>query len=166
MRGNHRTDGDSTAANIFGGALKRHRQSLAWSQEDLAEASGIAARTISDLERGVAQQPRSATVRMLAEALGLSGADLAAFKAAARAGREASLAGELTAATPAAAVRPTPKMLPGAIESFTGRQAELDRLVAAASSSPGSGGVVRVFAVVIGIYAVEEMGGIGRRPGP
>ena len=81
--------GDPTAASIFGGELRRHRQRLAWSQEELAEASGVAARTISDLERGVAQQPRSATVRMLAEALGLSGGDLAGFKAAARASREA-----------------------------------------------------------------------------
>ena len=119
--------GDSTAANIFGGALKRHRQSLAWSQEDLAEASGVAARTISDLERGVAQQPRSATVRMLAEALGLSGAALAAFKAAARASREA----------------------------------ELDRPADAASSSRGSGCGVGTYAVVVGIFAVEEMCGIG-----
>ena len=66
MRGNQPMDGDSTAASVFGGALRRHRQRLAWSQEDLADASGVAARTISDLERGVAQQPRSATVRMLA----------------------------------------------------------------------------------------------------
>jgi tetratricopeptide (TPR) repeat protein/transcriptional regulator with XRE-family HTH domain len=148
-------DGDATAANIFGGALRRHRQRRAWSQEDLADVSGVAVRTISDLERGVAQQPRSATVRMLAGALGLSGADLAAFKAAARAGREASLAGDLAAAWPAVAVRPVPRMLPRDIESFTGRQAELDRLVAAAASSGGSGGVVRVF-------AVEGMGGVGK----
>jgi tetratricopeptide (TPR) repeat protein/transcriptional regulator with XRE-family HTH domain len=125
------------------------------SQEDLAGVSGVAARTISDLERGVAQQPRSATVRMLAEALGLSGADLAAFRAAARAGRDAGLAGDLAAAIPAPAARPAPRMLPRDIESFTGRQAELDRLVTAASSSGGSGGVVRVF-------AVEGMGGIGK----
>jgi tetratricopeptide (TPR) repeat protein/transcriptional regulator with XRE-family HTH domain len=150
-------DGDSTAASSFGGALKRHRQRLAWSQEDLAEASTVAARTISDLERGVAQQPRSATVRMLAEALGLSGADLAAFKAAARASREAGLRGDPTPAraAAAAAARTVPRMLPRDIESFTGRQAELDRLVAAASGSGGSGGVVRVF-------AVEGMGGIGK----
>jgi transcriptional regulator with XRE-family HTH domain len=105
MGSNHRMDGDSTAANNFGGALKRHRQRLAWSQEDLADASGVAARTISDLERGVAQQPRSSTVRMLAEALSLSGADLAAFKAAARGSREAGLAGGQAAAEPAAVVR-------------------------------------------------------------
>jgi transcriptional regulator with XRE-family HTH domain len=161
MRGNHRVDGDSTAANIFGGALKRHRQRRAWSQEDLAEVSRVAARTISDLERGVARQPRSATVRMLAEALGLSGAELAAFKAAARAGREASLAGDQTPAMPPAADAPAQGMLPRDIESFTGRQAELDRLMAAGPSSQGSGGGVGMYAVVVGIYAVEEMGGIG-----
>jgi transcriptional regulator with XRE-family HTH domain len=121
MRGNHRIDGDSTAADTFGAALRRHRQRLAWSQEDLADVSGVAARTISDLERGVAQQPRSATVRMLAEALVLSGADLAAFKAAARAGRRAGLA-------------------------------------AAGSSSRRSGGGVALYAVVVGIYAVEGSG--------
>lgn len=155
--------GDPTAASIFGGELRRHRQRLAWSQEELAEASGVAARTISDLERGVAQQPRSATVRMLAEALGLSGGDLAGFKAAARASREPGRAGDATTAAPtggpAAGARPAPRMLPRDIESFTGRQAELDRLAAAAvSSGPGSrgsGGVVRVF-------AVEGMGGIGK----
>jgi transcriptional regulator with XRE-family HTH domain len=164
MTGNHRVDGDSTATNIFGGALKRHRQRLAWSQEDLAEASRVAARTISDLERGVAQQPRSATIRMLAEALGLSGADLAAFRVAARAGRETGQAGDQgdqPTAMPAAAVRPVPPMLPRDIESFTGRQDGPDRLMAAAPSSPGGGGAVRVFAIVIGIYAVGEMGGIG-----
>ena len=152
-------DGDPTAASIFGGALKRHRQRLAWSQEDLAGASGVAVRTISDLERGVAQQPRSATVRMLAEALGLSGGDLAAFKAAARGSREADRAGDATTAVPtarpAAVARPAPRMLPRDVESFTGRQAELDRLADAAASSGGSGGVVRVF-------AVEGMGGIGK----
>jgi transcriptional regulator with XRE-family HTH domain len=76
-----------TATSAFGGLLRRHRESLALSQEDLADASGVAARTISDLERGVAQRPRSATVRLLAAGLGLSGAELETFKAAARAWR-------------------------------------------------------------------------------
>ncbi|HEX4092714.1 MAG TPA: helix-turn-helix transcriptional regulator [Trebonia sp.] len=77
----------STATGLFAATLRRHRTILAWSQEDLAEASRIAARTISDLERGVAVRPRSATVRLLAEALGLSGDELAAFRAAARSWR-------------------------------------------------------------------------------
>jgi DNA-binding XRE family transcriptional regulator len=84
MRANDRTAGESGPASAFGGVLRRYRQRLVWSQEDLADASGIAARTISDLERGVAQHPRPSTVRLLAEALGLAGQDLAAFTAAAR----------------------------------------------------------------------------------
>jgi transcriptional regulator with XRE-family HTH domain len=98
MTGNHGMIEDSTATSVFGATLRRHRASLAWSQEDLAEASRVAARTISDLERGVALRPRSATVRLLAGALDLSGDDLAAFRAAARSWR---LAGG-----PASAARP------------------------------------------------------------
>ena len=88
---------EPTGTGVFGATLRRHRTSLAWSQEDLAEASRVAARTISDLERGVAVRPRSATVRLLAGALGLSGDDLAAFRAAARSWR---LAGATAPAEP------------------------------------------------------------------
>jgi transcriptional regulator with XRE-family HTH domain len=97
MTGIPATVQDSTATGAFGAMLRRHRNSLAWSQEDLAEASRVAARTISDLERGVAVRPRSATVRLLAQALELSGDDLAAFRAAARSWR---LAGAPTAVDP------------------------------------------------------------------
>jgi transcriptional regulator with XRE-family HTH domain len=90
MTGTHGMVADSAATGVFGATLRRHRTILAWSQEDLAEASRVAARTISDLERGVAVRPRSATVRLLAEALGLSGDDLAAFRAAARSWRLAA----------------------------------------------------------------------------
>lgn len=87
MTGTHGMVEDSTATGVFAATLRRHRTILAWSQEDLAEASRVAARTISDLERGVAVRPRSATLRLLAEALGLSDDDLAAFRAAARSWR-------------------------------------------------------------------------------
>src|ERR1700728_2952015 len=94
MGGNRRKSGDAAAVGAFGAVLRLHRQRLALSQEDLADAThgGVAARTISDLERGVARRPRSATVRLLAEALGLAGAELAAFKSAARAERRFPLA--------------------------------------------------------------------------
>ena len=90
MRGN----GQSAGVDDFATALRLHRKSLAMSQEDLSDATKgrVAVRTISDLERGVARQPRSETLRLLAEALGLAGDELAAFKAAARPGRHAEAA--------------------------------------------------------------------------
>ena len=61
----------SADVGAFGTALRRHRRNLDLSQEDLAGAThgGVAARTISDLERGVARRPRRETLRLLAAAL-------------------------------------------------------------------------------------------------
>jgi transcriptional regulator with XRE-family HTH domain len=100
MRGNGQKS--SPQAGAFGAALRLHRRRRELSQEDLADATrgGVAARTISDLERGVARQPRADTVRLLAEALRLTGVDLADFKAAASAGGRSAAedaAAELTA---------------------------------------------------------------------
>jgi transcriptional regulator with XRE-family HTH domain len=102
MRGNGHQSGSSADVGAFGAALRLHRRRLGLSQEDLADATrgGVATRTISDLERGVARRPRSETVRLLAAALGLTGADLADFRAAATAVRRAAAeaaAAELTA---------------------------------------------------------------------
>jgi transcriptional regulator with XRE-family HTH domain len=86
----------------FGTALRRHRRSQGLSQEDLDAAThgGVAVRTISDLERGVARRPRAETARLLAGALRLTGEELADFQAAARGGGQpaaAEAAAELTA---------------------------------------------------------------------
>jgi transcriptional regulator with XRE-family HTH domain len=53
-------------------------------QEELAEASGVAVRTVSDLERGINHSPRRETVRLLADALRLIGRQRVEFEAAAR----------------------------------------------------------------------------------
>jgi transcriptional regulator with XRE-family HTH domain len=131
MKGNHRTAADPTAANAFGSALRRYRQRLAWSQEDLADASGVAARTISDLERGVARQPRSATVRLLAEALRLSGPDLAAFRAAARPAGQPTPPdrGQAPTAAPENTLRSLLAALGVGREQLPGRQASSPALV-------------------------------------
>ena len=54
------------------------------SQEALAERAALSARGISDLERATRRRPFPATVRRLAEALGLSEADRQVLQAAAR----------------------------------------------------------------------------------
>jgi transcriptional regulator with XRE-family HTH domain len=79
MRCNGHQPGSSADVGAFGNTLRLHRRRLGLSQEDLADATrgGVATRTISDLERGVARRPRAETVRLLAAALGLTGADLA-----------------------------------------------------------------------------------------
>jgi transcriptional regulator with XRE-family HTH domain len=70
-------------AGPFGLLLQRHRTAAGLSQEELAERAGLSRRGLSDLERGARRTPYPATVRRLAEALGLSEADRAALLMAA-----------------------------------------------------------------------------------
>ncbi len=69
----------------FAALLRRHRAGAGMTQEALAERAGLSVRGISDLERGAKRHPHLETVRRLAEALGLSGAERTVFvQAAAR----------------------------------------------------------------------------------
>jgi predicted ATPase/DNA-binding CsgD family transcriptional regulator/transcriptional regulator with XRE-family HTH domain len=61
----------------FGLLLQQYRAAAGLSQEELAERAGLSKRGISDLERGQRRSPHPATVRRLADALGLEGADRA-----------------------------------------------------------------------------------------
>jgi predicted ATPase/transcriptional regulator with XRE-family HTH domain len=51
--------------------IRRHRLRAGWSQERLAERSGLSVRTISDLERGTRTGPRAGSILLLANALSL-----------------------------------------------------------------------------------------------
>ncbi len=73
--------GETFAAMVRGW---RHVANL--TQEELAERSGLSPRSIQNLERGRVSRPRRDSVRLLADALGLTGADRAAFEHAARLG--------------------------------------------------------------------------------
>src|SRR5919201_6300188 len=68
----------------FGVLLRRYREAAALSQEELAEQAHLSVEAISALERGVRRTPYWATVRLLADALGLQGSQRAAFEATAR----------------------------------------------------------------------------------
>src|SRR5687767_8536909 len=76
----------SERGTSFGELLRRLRSAAALSQEALAERAGLSRRGISDLERGLRQEPRLETVRLLADGLALGEADRAALLAAARPG--------------------------------------------------------------------------------
>lgn len=67
----------------FADLLRRHRLAARLTQAGLAERAGLSARGISDLERGARSHPHRETVRLLADALGLGGAERSAFVRAA-----------------------------------------------------------------------------------
>ena len=101
---------------MFGELLRAHRRRTGLTQEELAGGSAVSVRNIRDLEAGRVNRPRPATVRLLADALGLTGGDRISFL-------ERGLA-----AGPARLTRPTPAQLPPDTAGFVGRAAELDRL--------------------------------------
>ncbi len=69
------------------------RSKAGLSQEVLAERSGVSARTISDIERGLARAPRAMTLSLLEEALALAPADRTLLRDAVRQGRPHGTAG-------------------------------------------------------------------------
>ena len=139
----------------FAGLLRQLRAEARLTQEELAEASGVRPRSVSDLERGVSRTAHKGTAELLAGALGLAGPVRAVFVAAARgkvAAAEvlAARAGVAGGAFAAAATRTLPRDVAG----FTGRGAELSRLLGAVDGRAAQGGVV-------GIHAIGGMAGIG-----
>jgi len=71
-------------SRTFAFLLKHHRNAAGLTQEELAGRAGVGLRTISNLERGINRAPYRATVRRLADALGLSGGDLTRLATSAR----------------------------------------------------------------------------------
>lgn len=102
----------------LGPLLRRLRLERDLTLEGLAERSGVSDRTISDIERAASLGPQRRTVELLADALGLDADGRTALLAAARAGRHR---------------RPEAPdgraQIPRAVADFTGRSAELDRLL-------------------------------------
>jgi tetratricopeptide (TPR) repeat protein/transcriptional regulator with XRE-family HTH domain len=134
----------------FAGVLRRLRAEAGLTQEELAGLARLSPRTISDLERGLATTPHNDTVRMLADALHLSGPARVEFEAAARPHAAPARGGSrgVAAAT---------RTLPRDIASFTGRRNELAELekLADAEAALGASGVVS-------IQAIGGMVGVGK----
>ncbi|MFD8088034.1 ATP-binding protein [Kitasatospora sp. NPDC059722] len=70
----------------LGRLLRELRRAAGLTQEELAEAAGLAARSIRDLERGRRERPQRRTLEVLVSALGLAEAEAAALFAAGRSG--------------------------------------------------------------------------------
>ncbi|WP_238007142.1 tetratricopeptide repeat protein [Dactylosporangium sp. AC04546] len=116
--------------------LRGHRRAARLTLEQLAEASGVSARALSDMERGRSRGPQHRTVTALADALRLDDTARGQLVDLAREGR---LRDHWT--------RPSGLCeLPRSVDDFTGRVAELawtDELVRA-DSLPGAAGVALV----------------------
>ncbi|MFY1626453.1 ATP-binding protein [Micromonospora sp. WMMD735] len=112
----------------FGPRLRELRRAAGLTMEELAEASGVSGRAISDMERGRSRAPQARTLAALADALSLGAADRAALVELARSGRSESKAG-----------RPRVGELPREVSDFVGREPELELLrrhAATASDRP------------------------------
>lgn len=104
------------------------RQRRGMTQDELAERSGLSVRTIRDVESGRVHTPRASTVRLLADAFGLCGAE-----------REQFILRKTSSPVPQ-------QVLPIPLTSFVGRGAEIVELVALARANrlvtvTGAGGV-------------------------
>ncbi|HYB16761.1 MAG TPA: helix-turn-helix domain-containing protein [Streptosporangiaceae bacterium] len=115
----------------FGDVLRGHRRAARLTLEQLAEVSGVSARTLSDMERGRSKGPQHRTVTALADALALQGDARKQFVELARDGR---LRDHWT--RPASLCE-----LPRLVDDFTGRAAELVWIseLVYAESAPGAG---------------------------
>ncbi len=74
----------------FADLLRRYRLGAGLTQEQLAEATRLGLRGVSDLECGMRTSPRNGTVERLADALELGEPERAAFLSAARRQRPSS----------------------------------------------------------------------------
>ncbi len=108
--------------------LRGHRRAARLTLEQLAEVSGVSARTLSDMERGRSKGPQHRTVTALADALALDGDAREQLVELARDGR---LRDHWT--RPAGLCE-----LPRLVEDFTGRTAEL-AWISELVSAPGAG---------------------------
>jgi len=106
---------------VFGEVVRGHRRRLGLTQEELAAKAGLSGRHVRHIEAGRIGCPRPATVRRLAAAIGLSGADLDRFVESAASDRDPVSAAD-------SGGRPVPAQLPLDVRGFSGRTDELSRL--------------------------------------
>jgi transcriptional regulator with XRE-family HTH domain/tetratricopeptide (TPR) repeat protein len=126
--------GRSRRPGAFGTLLRRERDRVGMTQAELADRAGLGERTVSNLERGINRAPYPSTVRLLADALGLSDASRGRLLAAARAGAGAGSPPSRPAGGYLGAVPPA---------RLIARDAESARIAAAiAAAAAGAGRIV------------------------
>jgi tetratricopeptide (TPR) repeat protein/transcriptional regulator with XRE-family HTH domain len=135
--------GGSENRTPFGDLLRRYRIEANLTQQALAVRAHMSVQAIGMLERGTRRSPRRDTVARLARALGLAPPQAEALLVSGQ-------AGDTDEAPPAAR-----RTLPRDVATFTGRQPELDELLAAVSGDARTGSAVV-------ISAIDGMAGVGK----
>jgi len=121
----------SAGREPLGPWVQRQREAAGLSQEDLAERSGLAVRTIRNLERGRALRPHVDSVRRVAGVFGLSGAAADELVARSRVGQGAGSVSAVDAVTRHDPETPAGRHgLPLDAGALVGRDAELVVLTA------------------------------------
>jgi transcriptional regulator with XRE-family HTH domain len=111
----------------FGALLRRYRVAAGLSQEALAERARLSARAISAYECGLRQAPYRDTLRLLAQALGLSPDETATLETTVSRRRTPKADAHLphTVSSLARAQAMSRTNLPAQLTSFVGRQGEI-----------------------------------------
>lgn len=123
----------------FGPTLRQYRIKAGFTQEELANRSGISIRAISDMERNRTTKPLMRSARMLADALTLSGDARDEFAEAAircgaeppfmvRHGLEPASVDDCIRLPGSPSWTAVPRQLPASVRDFAGRQRELAAL--------------------------------------
>ncbi|MGH3877628.1 MAG: helix-turn-helix domain-containing protein, partial [Actinophytocola sp.] len=128
---------------MFGEVVRAQRKRLGLTQEELATRAQLSVRGIGKIESGEIAAPRPHTVRLLAEAFGLTGQARDEFSAA---------AGEQPTGPPSPGRQPTiPAQLPADVRAFTGRGAELAELDSLSERPDDTGVAIAVLSGTAGI---------------
>ena len=131
---------------MFGAQVRAQRQRLGMTQEELALRTGLSVRGIRNLEAGRIGSPRPATVRLLADAFELSGAERDRFCQDGLDAQDALDAAERG--------QPVPAQLPADVAGFVGRTDHLGRLDKLLDGGDGPATVV--------ISAIAGTAGVGK----
>jgi tetratricopeptide (TPR) repeat protein/transcriptional regulator with XRE-family HTH domain len=122
--------------------VRAQRRRLGLTQEELADAAGVSVRGLAKIESGQVVAPRPSTVRLLADGLGLAGADRDGFCRGAVPRSAPTVAPDptdgpgLIAAAASTAGHVVPAQLPPDVSGFTGRERELAELERLPSAGP------------------------------
>jgi tetratricopeptide (TPR) repeat protein/DNA-binding XRE family transcriptional regulator len=141
---------------MFSAEVRAHRQRLGMSQAELAVRTGVSVRSIGNLEAGRTGRPRPGTVRLLADAFELAGAERDRFCQSALEDSDQQQVGETPDGPHAAPAhgRPVPSQLPADVAGFVGRSDHLRQLTKLLDSDDGPATVV--------ISAIAGTAGVGK----